>query len=127
MSHFFSLSDAVRSLETDPSTANQPIKRIFLCDGEFLTVNIGVITDSGNALHTQRHHDEVVVVLQGSVDFRVGDETRRVQPGDLIFIPRNTLHGPILTDGQEFAGLSIYAPYFNRSKQNIDWERDRAA
>jgi quercetin dioxygenase-like cupin family protein len=71
----------------------------FLCDGEFLTANLAIVQDAGNALHTQPRHDEVVVVLDGEVDFRVGDTIRRVQPGDLVFIPRDTLHGPILADG----------------------------
>jgi quercetin dioxygenase-like cupin family protein len=125
MSHFQNLYDILRSLETDPSTANHPIKRMFLCDGEYLTANVAIIAESDNALHTQKEHDEVVVILEGNVDFRVGDETRQVRPGDLIFIPRDTIHGPIMAEGEKFSALSVFAPYFDRSKQNIEWERDK--
>lgn len=127
MEAFTRLDDVVRSLEADPATADHPIKRQFLCDGEFLTANLAIVEAAGNALHTQPHHDEVVVVLYGEVDFRVGDTIRRVQPGDLVFIARNTLHGPILTDGERLAALSVFAPRFDRDKpDNFVWERDNA-
>jgi quercetin dioxygenase-like cupin family protein len=125
MSHFANLYEKLRAMETDPSTAGDPIKRMFLCDGQYLTANLGIIRESGNALHTQPAHDEIVVILEGEADFRVGDEMRRVGPGDLIFIPRNTLHGPILREGAKFAALSLYAPFFDRSKKNIAWDRDK--
>jgi quercetin dioxygenase-like cupin family protein len=68
-----------------------------------------------------------VLVLEGEVDFRVGDTIRRVQPGDLVFIPRNTLHGPILADGDRLAALSVFAPHFDPSRpDDFVWERDTA-
>lgn len=123
MSNFVNLSEAIQSMETDPSTAAQPIKRMFVADGEFLSANVSILQEAGDALHTQKSHDEIVVVLEGDVDFRVGDETRQVGPGDLIFIPRDTIHGPVIEEGQRFAALSVFAPYFDRGKPNIEWER----
>jgi quercetin dioxygenase-like cupin family protein len=125
MSRFINLQDAVRTMETDPSTADQPIKRMFVADGEFVSANVSILREPGDALHTQAGHDELVVVIEGDVDFRVGEEVRRVGPGDLIFIPRNTVHGPVIEDGQRFAALSVFAPYFDRGQPNIAWERDQ--
>jgi quercetin dioxygenase-like cupin family protein len=127
VSNFINLDQAVRSMETDPSTAHEPIKRMFVCDGEFMSANVAILEESANALHTQREHDELVVILEGDADFRVGEETRRVQAGDLVFIPRNTVHGPILCKGKKLAALSVYAPFFDRARRNIDWEYDRFA
>jgi len=45
----------------------------------------------------------VLVIVDGDVNFRVGEEIKEVRPGDLVFIPRHTLHGPILDEGQSFA------------------------
>lgn len=126
MSNFVNLDEAVRSMETDASTARQPIKRMFVADGDFMSANLSILEETCDALHTQAWHDEIVVVLEGEVDFRVGEESRRVGPGDLIFIPRNTMHGPIIRDGQRFAALSVFAPFFDRAKPNIQWERDRS-
>jgi quercetin dioxygenase-like cupin family protein len=126
MSNFVNLKDAIESMATDPSTATQPIKRMFIADGDFVSANVSILEEPGDALHTQASHDEIVVVVEGDVEFRVGDEKRRVGPGDFIFIPRDTIHGPIMEPGQRFAALSVFAPFFDRSKSNIDWERDEA-
>jgi quercetin dioxygenase-like cupin family protein len=124
MTYFQNLDQIAETLDIDPSTKDHPIKRIFVIDGEHLTANVGIVRDSGNALHTQKDHDEVLVIIDGDVDFRVGGEVREVKRGDLVFIPRDTLHGPILEEGQSFAALSIFGPRFDRSKPNIDWDRD---
>lgn len=124
MTYFTNLNQIVDSLEADPTTRNDPIKRAFVFDGKHLTANVGIVRDSGNALHTQNHHDELLVIIEGDVDFKVGDEVRKVREGDLVFIPQNTLHGPILEEGQRFAALSVFAPYFDRSRNNIVWDRD---
>jgi quercetin dioxygenase-like cupin family protein len=126
VSHFLNLNEAIESMATDPSTAAQPIKRMFIADGDFVSANVSILEEPGDALHTQASHDEIVVVLEGDVEFRVGKERQRVGPGDFIFIPRNTVHGPILHPGQRFAALSVFAPFFDRNKANIDWERDQA-
>lgn len=126
MLYFQNLNQIVASLETDESTKNDPIQRVFVFDGRHVTVNVGIVRESGNALHTQKHHDEILVIIEGNVDFKVGNEVKRVSKGDLVFIPQGTLHGPILEEGQSFAALSVFAPYFDRSKNNIEWDRDSA-
>jgi quercetin dioxygenase-like cupin family protein len=117
------LRDAVRSLATDPATAADPIRRTFLCDGEHISCNVNVLEKSEDVIHIQPDHDEVVLVLEGACGFRVGDETRRVKAGDLMFIPRDTVHGPIIDSGR-VALLSVFAPFFDRTKKNIRWSRD---
>ncbi len=124
MTYFQNLDQIVASLEADESTKSDPIKRMFVFDGEHLTANVGVIADSGNALHTQNDHDELLVIIEGNVDFKVGEETKSVKKGDLVFIPKATLHGPMLKEGQSFAALSVFAPHFDRTKNNIQWDKD---
>ena len=124
MTYFQNLDQIAKSLEVDPSTKDDPIKRTFVIDGEHLTANVAIVRDSGNSLHTQREHDEVLVIIDGGVDFQVGEELKEVKRGDLVFIPRDTLHGPVLKEGQSFAALSVFGPQFDRSKNNIAWDRD---
>jgi len=124
--YFFRVLDAVRGLATDPATAADPIKRTFLCDGEHISCNVNVLEGSEDVIHIQPDHDEIVLVLDGECGFRVGDETRRVKAGDLMFIPRNTKHGPIVDNGR-VALLSVFAPFFDRTKKNIRWSRDAFA
>ncbi len=124
MSYFQNLDHIAETLAVDPSTKNDPIKRTFVVDGELLTGNVAIVSGSDNSLHTQPDHDEVLVIIDGGVTFRVGDEVQEVERGDLVFIPRNTLHGPMLEEGQTFSALSIFGPQFDRSKNNIVWDRD---
>ncbi|MEE9596848.1 MAG: cupin domain-containing protein [Acidiferrobacterales bacterium] len=64
------------------------------------------------------------IVIEGEGEFGVGDETRQVGPGDFIFIPRNTLHGRVRTSTPTMSTLSIYAPFFDRKKENIVWAEE---
>jgi quercetin dioxygenase-like cupin family protein len=124
VTYFQNLREIVQSLEADESTRGDPIKRSFVIQGKHLTGNVGVVRESENALHTQPFHDEILVIIEGGVRFRVGDEVETVEEGDLVFIPRGMLHGPIIEEGQRFAALSVFGPHFDPAKTNIQWERD---
>jgi quercetin dioxygenase-like cupin family protein len=124
VNNFVNIRELLQSLAVDPSTAADPVKRMFIFDGEYLTANVATGGEAGSALHTQPAHDEIIIVLEGEAEFRVGDETRHVGPGDIVFIPQNTLHGRVQTNTPKWAALSIYAPFFDRGKKNIRWERE---
>jgi quercetin dioxygenase-like cupin family protein len=124
--YFFRLADAIRALATDQATAADPIKRTFLCDGEHLSCNVNVLEAGEDVIHIQPDHDELVLVVEGECGFRVGDEFKRVRAGDLMFIPRDTVHGPVVDNGR-VALLSVFAPFFDRTKKNIRWSRDAFA
>jgi mannose-6-phosphate isomerase-like protein (cupin superfamily) len=124
--NFFRLADALRGLATDPATAADPIRRSFLFDGQHFSCNVNILERNEDVVHIQPEHEELVLVLEGRCGFIVGEETRRVGPGDLMFIPRNTAHGPIIDSGR-VALLSIFAPFFDRAKRNIQWSRDSFA
>ena len=124
MSNCVNLNEIVKNFQTDASTANDPVKRMFICDMESMTANIASSSGEGSKLHTQPDHDEIVIVIDGEAEFRVGDEVYRVGPGDFVFIPRNTLHGRVRTITDSMSALSIYSPFFDRTKENIVWEKD---
>lgn len=89
-----------------------------------LTGNVGAVRESGNALHTQPFHDEILVIIEGGVRFQVSVEIKTVEEGDLVFIRQGTLHGPILEEGQQFAALSVFGLQFDPTKNNILWDRN---
>jgi quercetin dioxygenase-like cupin family protein len=122
MTNFINLNEIVKKFEIDPTSQNDPVKRMFICDGESISANIATSSGDESKLHTQPDHDEIVVVIDGEAEFRIGEEIRKVGPGDLMFIPRNTLHGRVRTLSESMSALSIYAPYFDRDKENIIWD-----
>lgn len=127
MERYLNLRDLMNRLQVDPSTAQEPVKRMFIFDGACLTANIASGSDVGNSLHTQPAHEEIILVLEGEAEFRVGEETRRVGAGDIIFIPAGTVHGRVRTFTEKWTALSIYGPAFDRSKKNIRWGDGRPA
>ncbi len=123
MSNCLNLHEIIRQFQSDPATQNDLVQRMFICDGEAITANIATSSGDDSKLHTRPNHDEIVIVINGEAEFMVGDETRHVGPGDFIFIPRDTLHGRVRTITESMSALSIYAPYFDRAKNNIIWHK----
>jgi quercetin dioxygenase-like cupin family protein len=61
-------------------------------DGERITLAV-VELDPGAVVAEHAHENEQLgIVLQGSMRFRVGDEVQELGPGGTWTIPANTLH-----------------------------------
>src|SRR5688572_26228488 len=60
--------------------------------------------------HIHKESDEAFYVLEGSLDFRVGDGTIRGNEGDVLFIPRGTLHSFVAAEGSGARALFLYTP-----------------
>jgi len=84
--------------------------RLF-AQGEKLTVNV-VTPISPILAHYHAEHEEVVYVVKGSGTMELAGEKKGVKEGDIIYIPRKTVHSftPKGKDGQV---LSIFAPAFD--------------
>jgi quercetin dioxygenase-like cupin family protein len=57
-----------------------------------VTVLQGVVHEGGPPLHVHEAEDEVVVVLEGELDYRVGEERGTLTPGGLLWFPRQVPH-----------------------------------
>jgi quercetin dioxygenase-like cupin family protein len=70
-----------------------------------------VAVQTGNApKHIHQDSVEIQYVISGSGTFWLGDEQRQIHPGDLIIIPKGTVHaGSVQTSG-EFKVLAIKLP-----------------
>jgi hypothetical protein len=120
MSNFLNLNDAIESIATDPSTAARPIKRMCIADGEFASANYRYSSSQATPyirrLPTTRSSSSSKAMLISEWAMRGGG----LVPGIHFHSPQ---HSP-RTD-QRFAALSVFAPFFGRSKRNIDWDRDQ--
>jgi quercetin dioxygenase-like cupin family protein len=77
--------------------------------GERMTLSV-VELDPGAIVAEHAHENEQLgIVIQGSMDFRVGGERRRLGPGGTWLIPANTPHEA--TAGPEGAVvIDVFAP-----------------
>ena len=77
-----------------------------------------VVTSSGTVAvqtgdvpkHTHTGSDEIQYVVSGSGTFWLGDQARQIHPGDLIVIPKGTVHAGSHPSGAEFKVISIKLP-----------------
>ncbi len=77
------------------SGENPAGEKILIDRDETETIAAGyVCVESGNSTQTGFHDDEeeVYVILKGKAELLLGDETREVEAGDVVYVPRNTRH-----------------------------------
>lgn len=55
--------------------------------------------DGGPPPHFHPNEEQYILMLDGKFNMILGDETRTVEKGDLIHIPRNTRHGIHVLEG----------------------------
>lgn len=125
MSQFENLTDIATALKALPSEKLESINRHFLTQTDKITAQVVQFSETQNSLHIQNNHDELLVIISGEVDFKVGNEIKRTRAYDTIFVPAGIKHGPLLKKGEVFTALSIFAPGFEFSPENIQWERDK--
>jgi mannose-6-phosphate isomerase-like protein (cupin superfamily) len=62
--------------------------------------------------HYHLNHDEIVFIIRGSGTMRVHQDEFLVQAGDILFIPRKTVHS-FSPSGADVLALSIFVPKFD--------------
>ncbi|MCX4149194.1 MULTISPECIES: cupin domain-containing protein [Paraburkholderia] len=79
--------------------------------GLVVTPSGTVAVQTGNVpRHTHRGSDEIQYVISGSGTFWLGNEQRQIHAGDLITIPKGTVHAGSEPTSGEFKVISIKLP-----------------
>ena len=60
--------------------------------GAYFAMEAVVTPGGGPPPHTHAREDETFYVLEGAVDFRLGDERVTAGPGDFVNVPRGRVH-----------------------------------
>ncbi len=60
--------------------------------------------------HSHDAYDETIYGRAGTMTFRIGSETVRVGPGDVLFIPRGVVHHFANSDAQDAKALAVITP-----------------
>jgi mannose-6-phosphate isomerase-like protein (cupin superfamily) len=64
-------------------------------------------------LHRHDRHDLLVLIVRGRGTQRVGDETRAVGEGSLLFVPRGVVHAFTNTGPEPAIAYLVYSPPFD--------------
>ena len=64
------------------------------------------------AAHHHKTHDETVIILGGEGNMTIDSETRKVRAGDVLMIPRGTVHSFDVTEAPAEA-VSVFSPPFD--------------
>lgn len=70
----------------------------------------GVVHEGGPPLHVHDGEDEVVVVLEGTMTYQVGDEGGELAAGGLLWFPRSVPHAIANHSGAPVRFLTIVTP-----------------
>ncbi|WP_339106110.1 cupin domain-containing protein [Haloterrigena salinisoli] len=65
---------------------------------------------TGHERHTHPESDEILYVLRGEGRQEVGEETREITAGELVFVPEGVEHGTVNTGWEPLLLLAVYAP-----------------
>lgn len=63
--------------------------------------------------HFHETHAEQVIILEGEAFMTLGNQKRKIIPGDVIYIPRRTRHKVITSPGSLLKLISVQAPFFD--------------
>ena len=75
------------------------------------TANGTIALQTGNVpKHTHTYSDEIQYVISGSGTFWLGDRRREIHAGELIIIPKGTIHAGSEPSSGDFKVLSIKLP-----------------
>jgi len=98
------------TLKLPPQTENVFNKALF---SDSLASSFCIIIKNEVKAHKHINHSEHVYVMEGEAQMRLGDKTFKIKKGDLVFIPKNTIHVVKTTSKQPLKVISIQAPLFD--------------
>lgn len=63
--------------------------------------------------HYHAYHSENIMALEGTGKMILGDKTIFIKAGDIIVVPKGTIHAVISTGNVPLKVISVQSPYFD--------------
>ncbi|MDO9000775.1 MAG: cupin domain-containing protein [Bacteroidota bacterium] len=98
------------TLNLPTQTENIYNKALF---GDSLVSSFCIVIKNEVKLHKHEHHSEHVFVIDGEGQMSLENKLFTIKKGDLIFIPKNSIHSVKTTSKQPLKVMSIQAPIFD--------------
>jgi quercetin dioxygenase-like cupin family protein len=55
-------------------------------------------------------HEQLVYIIQGTVDFHIGDEVLRLGAGQLVRVPPGVMHHAVVVGSEPVINLDVFTP-----------------
>lgn len=65
---------------------------------------------AAHELHVHEESEQISSLLEGEMEFTVGEEIRTVRPGDLVVVPAGVWHGTRVPAGGRAVALEVFTP-----------------
>lgn len=75
-----------------------------------VTVIEGTVLQGGPPLHVHDDEDEVVIVVDGELDFQLGDQRGRLTSGGMLWMPRQLPHAVSNLSGRPCRFFTVVTP-----------------
>ena len=94
----------------EPGSTGITVKNLF---SDSLCSSFCIIVKNEIKSHKHLKHSEHVIVESGEGVMRLNDKEFNIKEGDVIYIPKNTVHSVIVKGKKPLKVLSIQSPFFN--------------
>lgn len=100
----------INTQSIEPGNTSLTNKTLF---NDSLASSFCIIIKSEVKAHKHLKHTEHVIVQEGEGVMKLNDKEFTIKEGDVIFIPKNTVHSVIVKGKKPLKVLSIQSPNFN--------------
>ena len=81
-----------------------------LCLGAQATLALHRVSAAAVNVAHAHPQEQFVYVLAGQLEYEVGDEVHRLNAGDVLVVPSNTVHRSQTVSGEPAVTLDVFAP-----------------
>ncbi len=115
---FITLFNSVNSQTvTNLDTLKLPVKTENIYNkalfNDSLASSFCIIIKNSVKPHKHQYHSEHVFVVEGEGEMKLGEKNFKIKKGDLVFIPKNTIHSVRTISKEPLKVISILAPIFD--------------
>jgi quercetin dioxygenase-like cupin family protein len=98
-------------LKANPMKAGEQSQAIKVAEDDTTTMNVARFARGLDVkAHLHKAHTETMYVIEGKIEMTIGGKTRDYRPGDVIFVPMNTVHAAKIADSGDLIVLQILTP-----------------
>ena len=98
-------------LKANPMKAGEQSQAIEVAEDDTATINVARFARGFDVkAHIHKTHTETLYVIEGRLALTIGGKTRDCGPGDVIFIPMNTVHAAKIADSGDLIALQVLTP-----------------